>query len=249
MEQSSANAFAYENGEESARVIVPLVLEYVSVKSIVDIGCGVGMWLSVFRDNGAIEVQGVDNDWVDRSRLVIPEASFSPRNLEEPFETGKSFDLAVSLETAEHLEISSAEGFIESIVKLAPVVLFSAAIPHQGGVHHVNEQWPAYWANIFKKHGYIPVDCIRRKIWNDDRVNFWFKQNTIIYVKESELSKYPKLQAEIESGNGFALALVHPYKYEYFAERWESIVPILGRIHPRLLSAGKAFLKKFKRNK
>jgi hypothetical protein len=46
------------------------------------------------------------------------------------------FDLAVCLEVAEHLPPERAESFIRELCDLAPVVLFSAAIPGQGGTGH-----------------------------------------------------------------------------------------------------------------
>lgn len=79
----------------------------------------------------------------------------------------RNFDLAVSLQVAEHLPPSSAKGFIDSLAKLAPVVLFSAAIPLQAGAEHLNEQWPEYWAALFKTHDYLPIDCIRGRMSGD----------------------------------------------------------------------------------
>jgi SAM-dependent methyltransferase len=242
MEQRDASAFAWEQGKESARAIVPLVLQYVPAKSVIDVGCGVGTWLSVFSEAGVGNVYGIDNEWVDRKRLAIPSENFFAKDLEKPFRFDKKADLAVCLETAEHLDASAASGLVTGLIELAPAILFSAAIPHQGGVHHVNEQWPQYWADMFIARGYIPVDCIRRKIWDDDRVKFWFKQNIIVYVQKEKLHNYPLLEAEVKAGNGSAHSLVHPYKYNYFAERWEKVVPFIGRLPVSVIHFGKRLL-------
>ena len=65
-------------------------------------------------------------------------------------------------------------------IDVAPVVLFSAAIPGQGGVGHKNEQWPDYWANRFATHGYSVSGALRWRIWNDDRVENWYRQNLLL---------------------------------------------------------------------
>ena len=115
---------------------------------------------------------------------------------------------------AEHLAADYAEQLIASLVELSDVVLFSAAIPGQGGAHHVNEQWPGYWAARFGKHGYVPVDCLRRQLWANPDVDYWYAQNALIYVRRTRLEDYPALAREHELMGGSAHALVHPRKYQ-----------------------------------
>jgi SAM-dependent methyltransferase len=124
--------------------VVPTVLRLVQPEPVVDVGCGDGAWLSVFRELGVNHRFGLDGDYVDRRLLQIPQDQFSATDLSLPFRLPCTFDLAVSLEVAEHLPPQSAEDFVDSLTRLAPVVLFSAAIPLQGGTHHLNEQWPDY---------------------------------------------------------------------------------------------------------
>src|SRR2546429_8002382 len=87
----------------SARVIVPIVLDLLGPTSVVDVGCGIGTWLSVFEESGVSDVIGVDGDYVDRDRLLIEPGRYIARDLESPLRLDRSFDLAVSLEVAEHL--------------------------------------------------------------------------------------------------------------------------------------------------
>ena len=228
----------------SARKIVPMVIDIVRPKSVVDVGCGTGVWLKAFREQGVKDIFGLDGDWVTDDMLVIPRESFKPADIEKPVSFDKKADLAVCLEVAEHIPHDSAGILIDNLTSVAPVILFSAAIPFQGGSHHVNEQWPEYWREFFEKRGYIPVDCIRRKIWDDKEVSFFYAQNVLIYVDKSKLSSYPVLSAEIQAGNGNAYALVHPYMYIYFAERWRMLVPFLGKISPRILKKVKSFLSR-----
>jgi SAM-dependent methyltransferase len=189
----------------SAEVLVPKVVELLRPKSVVDVGCGPGTWLSVFRRHGVADVLGVDGSYVDPGGLDIPTESFVAHDLTRPLRLGRSFDLAVSLEVAEHLPPESAAAFVESLVGLAPRVLFSAAIPHQGGEGHVNGQWPAYWAALFAEHDYAPVDCFRRRLWGDERVEWWYAQNVLLYVRRDSLGA---MEAEPR-----VLSLVHPTLY------------------------------------
>lgn len=230
----------------SAQEIVPVVLDYIKPTSVVDIGCGTGLWLKAFKDAGVDKIFGYDGDWVDDSFLVIDKDNFQRVDLENQIDVA-NFDLAICLEVAEHITKDSAGTLINNIVKAAPVVLFSAAIPFQGGSHHVNEQWPDYWEKLFRERGYVPVDCLRRKLWGNDKVSFFYQQNIFIYVRESSLADYPKLQLEVSGGNDRALPLVHPHMYLYYAERWRLLVPWLGKINHRFLYAVKKVLTRLRK--
>jgi hypothetical protein len=194
----------------SAKIIVPLVRELLPVQSVCDVGCGVGTWLSVFRDCGIMRIQGIDGDYVDRSQLLIPSENFHPQDLTQRVSLDSKFDLAMSLEVAEHLPRERAPTFVEDLTRLAPVVLFSAAIPRQGGTGHVNEQWPAYWAELFDRYRYTPIDAIRPLVWNDVRVERWYCQNVIIYCCKDAFRNYPRLR---QLPSGPPLPIVHPRQY------------------------------------
>src|SRR2546427_1539345 len=82
----------------SAEVIVPLVAQLLPVRSVVDIGCGDGTWLRVFRELGVDEILGIDGEYVARELLQIPEDCFDAVDLTKSFHLGRVFDLAMSLE-------------------------------------------------------------------------------------------------------------------------------------------------------
>ncbi len=197
----------------SAEAIVPLVMDLVKPKSIVDVGCGVGTWLSVFRAHGVSRVLGVDGNYIDPKDLLVPARMFQPHDLKKPFHTTQRFDLVVSLEVAEHLPATSADVFVRTLTELGSTILFSAAIPHQGGTHHVNEQWPEYWAAMFRARGYEVIDCIRPLIWSDSRVDWCYAQNVLLYAQPEVIAQNPRLQAAIRNTRAEQLALVHPLKY------------------------------------
>jgi SAM-dependent methyltransferase len=202
-----------EGAWRSARTVVPLVRDLVQPKSVVDVGCGQGTWLAVFREYGVEDAFGVDGEYVRRSKLEIPAELFLPLDLQRPFGLNRRFDLVVSLEVAEHLPMESAEGFVGSLVKLGPVILFSAAIPFQGGTGHLNEQWPDYWAALFRCHRFVPVDCLRKRIWQNDDVQAWYAQNTLLFVDHRHLENQPRLKREHELTVASQLSVVHPKLY------------------------------------
>jgi SAM-dependent methyltransferase len=176
-------AVQQEGSIGSAEIIVPLVLSRFKVTSVVDVGCGVGGWLKVFERHGIRDYLGIDGNYLPMEMLKIPVERFRPEDLSHLSDIGRSFDLACSLEVAEHLPESCAERFVATLVKCAPVILFSAAIPRQGGTAHVNEQWASYWAEKFERHGYLAVDCIRPAIYGDWRVEWWYRQNALIFCR------------------------------------------------------------------
>ena len=198
---------------KSANEIVPLVLSFIKPKSVIDIGCGVGTWLSVFKKYGVSDIMGVDGNWVKKEKLYIPQEKFLSHDLNKPLKIKREFDLAVSLEVAEHLYEENASVFIDLLTSISPIVLFSAAIPFQGGTNHINEQWPEYWVELFKRKGYVVVDCIRKRIWNNKKIAFFYAQNILLFIKENHLKKNKKLMNEWRKTNIDQLSIVHPEKY------------------------------------
>jgi SAM-dependent methyltransferase len=195
----------------SAELVVPLLIELIGPRSAIDVGCGVGGWLAVFQKNGVPDVLGVDGAWVDPGRLHIDPSRFRHINLSEPFRLDRRFDLVVSLEVAEHLPASTSSSFVESLVRLGPAVVFSAAVPHQGGTHHVNEQWPEYWVKLFERCGYELVDTLRSRIWNLPEVCFWYRQNMLLFLDRNDQS-LSEVRSRLASSpaSGMPLNLVHP---------------------------------------
>ena len=206
-----------DKARRSAGVIVPLVLDLVTPASVVDLGCGSGSWLAEFERRGVADYLGVDGDWVPPELLEIPRERFRAARLDRPLELGRRFDLAVSLEVAEHLPELAARTLVRSAAALAPCVLFSAAVPHQGGLHHVNEQWPEYWAGLFAEHGYLVIDAIRPRIWTTPDVAYWYRQNTFIYALPEVVAAHPSLASARDRTNDSMLSIVHPRLLNYVA--------------------------------
>lgn len=202
-----------DGAHQSAEVIVPLILSWVKPSSVVDVGCGDGTWLSVFQSSGVKDILGLDGSYVLSDMLQISEEYFLPKDLSQPVSIERTFDLAMSLEVAEHLPAESAPVFVDSLTRLSEVVLFSAAIPHQGGTNHINEQWPSYWAALFATRGYVAIDILRGEIWNNPAVQPWYAQNSFLFVKSDRLSNYPVLEAAASQTSFLGQSVVHPTIY------------------------------------
>ena len=168
--------------QSSAAVVVPLVVDRINPRTVVDVGCGEGWWARAFADVGC-DVLGIDGPWMTGDRTHIP---YYAHHLTKPIpDTIGHFDLAVSLEVAEHLPPARAESFVADLCRLADVVLFSAAIPGQGGAGHVNEQPTTYWAGLFETQDYVVSGALRWMIWDDARVENWYRQNLLVAANMS----------------------------------------------------------------
>lgn len=175
---------------DAASIVVPFIINLLNPKSIADIGCGLGTWLKVFQDNGVKDIIGIDGHHLNKNQLVIDKNLVLLKDLEQPFSMDRKFDLAMSLEVAEHLRESSAKDFVVSITKLSDVILFSAAITKQGGQNHINEQLPSYWSNLFAKEGFTFIDVVRHNFWNNPKVDIWYRQNMFLVVKNEKLNEF-----------------------------------------------------------
>jgi SAM-dependent methyltransferase len=196
----------------SASVIVPLLLRNVSVKSVVDIGCGIGTWTAQFAANGVEDVTGVDGPHVDQSGLLIPHDRFIAHDLRMPIRLGRKYDLAVCLEVAEHLPPERAPGLVAELVSLAPCIMFSAAVRGQGGRDHQNEQYMSYWTHLFAEHNYEGLDLIRSTVWADDRVDWWYQQNLTVFAGPN----HPLRSRGIAPSRD----LIHPVLYDRYLRRF-----------------------------
>jgi SAM-dependent methyltransferase len=196
----------------SAKKLLPLVLELIPAKSVLDVGCGVGTFLRAFMELGITDVVGIDGDYVRPDLLQIPPARFQPSDLAKGFKLDRTFDLAISLEVAEHLPREASGRFVHSITQHSKVVLFSAAVPMQGGAGHINEQWASFWARLFEERGYRVYDPFRRSIWADRDIEVWYRQNTLVFASDDALSDFPNLATLMPSALS-EIDLVHPQMY------------------------------------
>jgi len=249
------NFYGQQWRRENARIIFSLVLEILpKINSAVDFGCGLGYWLSVLKEFGVNDIKGYDGHWTDKESLEIPKECFEAINLENIIAVEKRYDLAISIEVAEHLPEKSAEAFIQMLTKSSDIILFSAAIPYQGGTNHINLQWQDYWHKLFHSFGYMGID-IRKLLWNDTKVKTWYKQNMILYVQKNKIEQInvSKYHCGITDQ---CLNIVHPETYIEKAKKHIQNMPltqlykeVIKRTIKRIRRKGLGNLSKILKNK
>lgn len=232
--------FRYVNATatSAASAVVPPLLDALKPASVLDVGCGQGAWLSVWGKSGVGDLRGIDGDYVERSRLLIPEGSFEARDLSLPFDLGRRFDLVECLEVAEHLPPASNDGLIDSLTRHGDLVLFSAAPPGQGGHEHVNERSYDFWRAEFLKRDYVALDFVRPLIARDPSVSDWYRYNTLLYARRSVLARLPDRVRASELPVGQPVPDVAPLAYRVRRQFVRLLPPpvmtALARIKERL---------------
>ncbi|QXX75998.1 hypothetical protein MHY1_02832 [Methylovirgula sp. HY1] len=222
----------------SSKIVVPQILARFPVTSVVDIGCGTGIWLNEFHSHGVDDYLGIDGAYVPEHVRKIPAEHFKSADLRQLTKLERTFDLACSLEVAEHLPPENASAFVQLLAKAAPIVLFSAAVPHQGGTEHINEQSASYWARLFIAHGKQPYDCVRPLIWNNAQVEWWYRQNIVVYASPQSMPAAMTPVADIST-----LDYIHPEMLTQVMHRYENFGGGLKILFNSLKAVGASALR------
>ena len=210
-----------DGSRRSAVIAVPLLIDLFEPRSVLDVGCATGVWLSVFQEHGVEDILGIDGPWIEQRQREIPDVFFREYDLTQPVALERTFDLALCLEVAEHLPAEAAPGLVQSLTALAPVVVFSAAIPGQGGEGHINERWPSFWSRYFAAHGYVCFTGLRHRLWPADAIEFWYRQNMLCFVAEARPDLVDRASRENEASATGPLDVVHPQLYRQMSSELE----------------------------
>lgn len=202
----------------SARAVLARIMPLLTVRRVVDVGCGVGTWLRAASELGAAEVLGVDGDYVDRSTLYIDPASFIAGDLAHESlgsllgsRAAEQFDMVLCLEVAEHLPFARSASLVKELTQLGDIVVFSAAVPFQYGTDHQNEQWQDFWAILFRENGYECWDWLRSEVWFHPEVDWWYAQNLLVFARKESTAAARLPTAALVRGR--SLSLVHPQSF------------------------------------
>lgn len=193
--------------------------------------------MAAWEKAGIERVMGVDGPYISKDNLVISPGNFRHHDLTTPLNLGETYDLAMCLEVAEHIPAEYADTLVEGLTTLSSTIFFSAAIPSQGGNYHVNEQWPEYWVSKFTSRGYILVDAIRRELWNNRNIAFWYAQNAVLFVRPEVLEANDKLRVLQVQTDVRQLSMVHPALYMRTAATLERTVDY--RVRKQLKTLGR----------
>jgi SAM-dependent methyltransferase len=143
----SANSHAYE-------LLAETLNEVFQPKSVVDVGCGSGGISAALRDSGVGEIYPFDFSQasVDMTRK---RGFTSARRLDltQAKEIPETADLCLCLEVAEHIPRKFERHLVALLSRVAPVLIFTAAPPGQGGHLHVNLRSQDHWKQLFREQG------------------------------------------------------------------------------------------------
>jgi hypothetical protein len=209
-----------EGCQSSARAVVPTLRDLFAPSSVIDVGGGEGWWAAEF---GCAKMTNVDREL---SSTLAPGVTHVLRDLADPLALANliadvgAHDVALCLEVAEHLPGPLGLPLVNSLCALAPIVVFSAAIPGQGGHGHVNEQWPGYWAWCFDQCEFVVSGELRWRFWGDPRVEPWYQQNLLVAM-DRDLARHDDYawnhghdQMFGEHAHDEPLSVVHPAFFE-----------------------------------
>ena len=174
----------------SARHIISVINKYYKPRSVIDMGCGNGIFLKCWEESGVSEILGLDGNNINDDELYISRDKFKSVNFENYInQSDKKYDLAMSCEVAEHIPEKKALMFVKNLCSFSDFILFSAAIPYQDGLNHINCQPLKYWVDLFYKQGYACFDFIRPQLFNKHEDIFsWYMQNILFFCKNDKKS-------------------------------------------------------------
>lgn len=209
-EMVKASMQYFNTADRSQDMLLKAVHDMVPFASVADFGTGRGTWLKSAIDMGVTDVRGYDIPEIPVEQRQFPAECYFPADLGKPVAIERSFDLAISTEVAEHLPKEHAAIFIANVASASDIVLFSAAIPYQGGAGHCNENWVEYWAKLFTPHGFECFDLLRLPYWNEAAIRSYYRQNVLIFAKGTAAQT---LRDKGHAPSPNAPSLVHPEQY------------------------------------
>lgn len=180
----SSSIFKYDYG-----FIADVIIKGYQPKRIIDFGCGTGALAKAFASRG-VQVQAIDG-YSEPDFTAYDTIRFTKVDLNNEVATSEflqqfdtKFDLAISIEVAEHLNPSVSSSFIEWMTSMADVIVFSAAVPNQDGDGHINCRSRSDWYQYIKQHNFVIADTLRQHFISNPSLGLWHKTNIVDYVKK-----------------------------------------------------------------
>ncbi|BAZ50392.1 hypothetical protein NIES4103_30080 [Nostoc sp. NIES-4103] len=164
--------------------IATTIFNLYQPKTVVDFGCGPG---HLSRELAKLGVKGTAIDGFSHPDFSNLDVEFQSVNLNDSSAIGniftnRTFDVAICLEVAEHLNPSVSSELVAWLTKVAPVVVFSAAVLGQDGVGHINLQPRDFWHSQFTRHSFLCADRIREQLRLVPSIAPWYRYNILDYV-------------------------------------------------------------------
>ncbi len=228
---------------DSARLFLGYLFAYWTPRSVIDIGCGRGAWLTVCKELGAKHLVGLEGAWVRQEMMLDPSIEFRNANLAEVTPVCGTYDLALSLEVAEHLPPEASDQFFSTMTQASDAVVFSAAFTAQPGTNHINTRPHSFWAKKFIANGYLLFDIFRQEFWDNEKVEPWYRQNTFLYVKPDHSLHHALISNGHSSCKNVGFAdCIHPWLYFFVLNQ------LIQRSQPAAQIANPASIHETRRN-
>lgn len=158
-------------------------LKSKNVNKVIDIGCGPGIYTKAILDEN-IEAKGYDIDSRNDKSYIIKH-----NIVEQSINDNASCVLCI--EVAEHIDEKYADIVVDRIVESSNnMIIFSAAIPGQGGDGHINCQPKEYWLEKFINKNVVRNFELESELINNVKTDIhmgWFVNNVMIFIKKETL--------------------------------------------------------------
>lgn len=187
---------------------IRFVIERFAPKSVLDLGCGNGLYPALYTHLGAEDVLGVDG--LQQESTVLDAKSYIKADLQDPFDAGRGFDLVVCLEVVEHINPEASEVLFDSIAHQAKgQIMFSMAEVGQPGNGHINckniSEVLSHWA----KRGWQPDLAATLGLRGLSSMS-WFRRNIILLNHTGETGSTPAAEA---------LRSIGEFNYVWYTQR------------------------------
>jgi SAM-dependent methyltransferase len=157
------------------------VIDRFAVKSVLDLGCGLGYSSHYFKKKG-LDVLAVDGMIENVNNSIYPSLLC---DLTKDRVTTR-VDLVHCQEVVEHIEEQYLDNLLSSLA-CGKFILMTNALPGQGGYHHVNEQPTEYWIGHLKKYNceYMSEDTARIRRIAEQEGAVWMARTGTIFANRN----------------------------------------------------------------
>ncbi|HEX3992497.1 MAG TPA: glycosyltransferase family 2 protein [Acetobacteraceae bacterium] len=165
-------------------------------QSVLDVGCGIGAYVTIFKNLGVKNVFGAD--CIAKSATMLRDDEYRKVDLARPFSLGCKYDIVMCLEVAAHSPVDAAAKLLASLSSHAGgLIVFSAAAPGQPGHGRIGcipiEQWLRHWQALGWSPSLQETMAMRAL-----STLSWFKHNIVVLRQGADRCSEAALR-ELES--------------------------------------------------
>lgn len=168
--------------------IAKAIKEHLSPDSVIDLGCGNGVLVSLLEKEG-IKTFGVEASMDAINHRINKENTIYWHDLRVPIKKGLTTDLTVSIEVAEHIEPEMASNYCDNLTRFSDTVLMTASPEEDGGKYHFNPQNKEFWTQMMYTRGFERDMLVEQWIKEDleERImpnHAYLYENLMVFKRE-----------------------------------------------------------------